>query len=93
MTTSDRRRRSDTYPRVGASRWHKADYGLVLAIAALLALGLVMVYSASLVTAYTLYRNQFFFITKQAVYAMAGLAALYAFMRLDYHRLGVLAQL
>jgi cell division protein FtsW len=50
-----------------------------------------MVYSASVVTAYTAYRNQYYFLTKQALAAGAGLVAMYVLMRLDYHRLGVLA--
>ena len=44
--------------RASGRRWHAADYGLVIVIAALLAFGLVMVYSASLVAAYTLYENE-----------------------------------
>lgn len=63
----------------------RPDYGLLLCIAALLAFGLIMVYSASVVTAYTAYHNQYYFLVRQAVSAIMGLAAMYVLMRLDYH--------
>src|SRR6266542_3442380 len=84
-------RKSDTFQRVAGALWHRADYGLLLSIAALLAFGLIMVYSASVVTAYTTYGNQFYFLAKQAIYAVIGLALMFVLMRVDYHRLGALA--
>jgi cell division protein FtsW len=87
----EQRRKSNTYLRVTAPPRHATDYGLVVAIAALLAFGLVMVASASLVTAYTMYRNQYYFLTKQAINAFAGLVAMLVLARLDYHKLGALA--
>src|SRR5436190_5611319 len=76
---------------LSARRWHAADYGLVVGIAALLAFGLVMVYSASLVTAYTLYHNQYYFLTKQVINAGVGLVVMLVLARWDYHKLGLLA--
>src|SRR5688572_32074707 len=61
------------------------DYPLILAIAGLLAFGLIMVYSASVVTAYTAYRNQFYFFFKQLFSAGIGLVAMLILMRVDYH--------
>jgi cell division protein FtsW len=61
------------------------DYALVLAIVALLAFGLIMVYSASVVTAYTTFRNQYYYLTKQVVAAAIGLGAMVIMARLDYH--------
>ncbi len=69
-------------PRTGSP-----DYPLVLTIVALLAFGLIMVYSASVVTAYTAYRNQYYYLIRQAAYAVVGLGAMVLLMRLDYHRL------
>jgi cell division protein FtsW len=63
------------------------DYVLLLTIAGLLLFGLVMVYSASVVAAYTAYRNQFYFLGKQLLSAGIGLAALLVLMRIDYHYL------
>jgi cell division protein FtsW len=63
------------------------DYPLLLTIAALIAFGLVMVYSASVVTAYTTFGNQYYYLIRQAIYAGVGLLAMLALMRLDYHYL------
>ena len=84
---------SDLLPRVRSAA-HPAglglsgpDYALLLAIAGLLAFGLIMVYSASVVTAYTSYRNQFHFFFKQGLSALIGIGALLLLMRVDYHAL------
>jgi cell division protein FtsW len=63
------------------------DYPLLLTVVALLSFGLVMVYSASVVTAYTAYGNQFYFLTRQSLYAVVGLALMFALARMDYHHL------
>ena len=67
------------------------DYALIIAIAGLLAFGLIMVYSSSVVTAYTAYRNQFYFFFKQLFSACIGLAAMLILMRVDYHVLRALS--
>ncbi|HEV2124644.1 MAG TPA: putative lipid II flippase FtsW, partial [Chloroflexota bacterium] len=67
------------------------DYVLVLTIIGLLAFGLIMVYSASVVTAYTTYRNQYFFLMKQSFAAVLGLVAMAILARIDYHRLRVVS--
>ncbi|MGH2371374.1 MAG: putative lipid II flippase FtsW, partial [Chloroflexota bacterium] len=77
--------------RAATGRARMVDYPLVLTIIALLAFGLIMVYSASVVTAYTTYHNQFYFLTRQAVSACIGLAAMLVLMRLDYHLLRVIS--
>lgn len=69
----------------------RTDYALVLAIAALLAFGLIMVYSASLVTAYTTFRNQYYFLGRQTMSALLGLLAMLLLMRVDYHLLRVVS--
>jgi len=84
---------SDLLPRVRAAArpagltTASPDYPLLLAIAGLLAFGLIMVYSASVVTAYTSYRNQFHFFFKQGFSAVIGIGALLLLMRVDYHAL------
>jgi cell division protein FtsW len=67
--------------------WVAPDYPLLLILAALLLFGLIMVYSASVVTAYTAYGNQFFFLNKQLLSAGIGLAAMFIFTCVDYRRL------
>src|SRR5687767_2920794 len=67
------------------------DYALLLCIAGLLAFGLIMVYSSSVVTAYTAYRNQFYFVLKQLLSAGIGIVAMVVLMRIDYHVLRALS--
>jgi cell division protein FtsW len=67
------------------------DYPLLLTVIAFLAFGLVMVYSASVVTAYTGFGNQYHYLTRQALYAGVGLVLMAALMRLDYHHLRVVS--
>lgn len=52
------------------------DYLLLLTVGALVASGLVMVYSASFVEAFVLHRSQFYYIFRQVIGAMIGTAAL-----------------
>jgi len=61
---------------------HRLDYGIVATVAALLVIGLVMVYS----TTYMLdYENPNYFIARQFVWLVLGLLALLAFLLPDYH--------
>jgi cell division protein FtsW len=69
----------------------RPDYPLMLSIAGLLAFGLIMVYSSSVVTAYTGYGNQFYFLIKQGFSACIGLVAMLIFMRIDYHMLRIVS--
>ncbi|MBI3970995.1 MAG: putative lipid II flippase FtsW [Chloroflexi bacterium] len=73
--------------RLSAPALHGPDYPLVLVIAALLAFGLIMVYSASVVTAYTSFRSQYYYLFKQSISAGVGLAAMVVLMRFDYQYL------
>jgi cell division protein FtsW len=50
-------------------------------------LGAVMIFSASAVTAAQQYGHAYIFVARQAVWLVAGLAGMFALMRLDYHRL------
>ena len=50
-------------------------------------LGAVMIFSASAVTAEQQYGHSYYFILRQAVWLVVGLAGMFALMKLDYHRL------
>jgi cell division protein FtsW len=64
---------------------------LLGAVLALLSLGLVMVYSASAVTAQEKTGNGFYFLQRQLVAACVGLLAMAAALKLGYRRLARLA--
>src|SRR5690606_38465908 len=65
------------------------DGVLVLTWFSLLAFGVVMVYSASAVYAERTFGDGFFFVTKQAIYALMGIAVVGALATIDYRRLQV----
>ena len=53
--------------------------------------GLLAVYSSSFSVGYHLYDNANFFIARQAIFALIGVAAMVFFMRIDYNRLRALS--
>jgi len=65
----------------------RLDWGILLPVLGLLALGLVMVYSSSAVLGADRYHSQFFFLKRQALRLVLGLAVMLFLARLDYHRL------
>lgn len=71
-----------TYPDVVGP----ADPVLTSAIVALVAFGVVMVFSASAVFAADRYDTPFHFLARQSVFALVGVAAMFAIARVDYHR-------
>ncbi|HZI19155.1 MAG TPA: putative lipid II flippase FtsW [Pyrinomonadaceae bacterium] len=62
----------------------QADEWLFAATVALALFGVVMVYSASAVVASTENHSQYHYVTRQAVWTLAGLGAMYLGLRLDY---------
>jgi cell division protein FtsW len=64
-----------------------ADAVLTGAVLALICFGVVMVYSASAVLAYSRYDSGQHFLIRQSIYALAGVFAMIALARFDYHRL------
>ena len=62
----------------------KSDRILFLATLLLLGLSLVMIYSASAVMAEERYAQPYFFLTKQVMWVVIGMALLWAGMRVDY---------
>ncbi len=63
------------------------DPVLAAVVVALIGFGVVIVYSASTVEATVQHHDPQYFLRRQASYAAAGLVALFATARLDYHRL------
>ncbi|MEX0800378.1 MAG: putative lipid II flippase FtsW [Dehalococcoidia bacterium] len=64
---------------------------LLVATAMLVLTGMLTVYTSSFAVGFLEYGNTNYFILRHGVYAIIGLAALVYFMRLDYHRLRLLA--
>ncbi|HZV76826.1 MAG TPA: putative lipid II flippase FtsW [Candidatus Babeliales bacterium] len=67
------------------------DTGLFTAVAALIGIGLVMVFSASSATAYAQHGDIAYYLKRQLVWLAVGLGGAYGCYRLDYHRLRQLA--
>lgn len=62
----------------------KPDYPLLTAIGVLVPLGLVMVYSASFMSAYATYQDQLYYTWRQLVAALLGIGGMLAAQRIDY---------
>ncbi|NTV62816.1 MAG: putative lipid II flippase FtsW [Oscillochloris sp.] len=65
-------------------RTNKTDYVLLATVGILVSLGLVMVYSASFVEAFTLQGNQYYYLLRQIVGACIGMVALLVVQRIHY---------
>jgi cell division protein FtsW len=65
----------------------RPDAAIFVTALALVVIGLVFVYSASFAVALASFDNINYFIVRQSVAAVAGLALMVFFMRLDYHHL------
>jgi len=61
------------------------DYGLVLAVVALLAVGLIMVYSASLFIGLYFHGSAGYYFERQAYGALLGVAGIIFLLTIDYH--------
>jgi cell division protein FtsW len=68
------------------ARTLKSDKVLFSATLLLVGLGVVMVYSASALLALERYQQPYFFLAKQAAWAVVGLGVLAAAMHIDYRR-------
>jgi cell division protein FtsW len=67
------------------------DTVLFTSVAALVGIGLVMVFSASSATAYAQHGDIAYYLKRQLVWLAVGLCGAYALYRIDYHRLKGLA--
>lgn len=63
----------------------KLDITFLSFVLILLTIGLVMLFSASYAYSYENYGNSYKFIVKQALFAGAGIIAMFVFSRIDYH--------
>ena len=63
----------------------KLDITFLSFVLILLTIGLVMLFSASYAYSYENYGNSYKFIVRQAMFAAAGIVAMFAFSRVDYH--------
>ncbi len=81
----------DTAPARRAPSATPLDPWLLAAILLLTGIGLVMVYSASAVTAQARVHDQFYYLKRQLVAAGVGLVLLLAILKLGYRRLEALA--
>ncbi|TVX94252.1 stage V sporulation protein E [Paenibacillus agilis] len=61
------------------------DWWLIVAVVSLLAIGIVMVYSAGSVLAFHDYGDSYYFVKRQLLFAVLGLAAMFVTMNVDYH--------
>jgi len=70
---------------------HEPDYIILVAVVALSAIGILMVYSASAIPSYAQSQNTFQLVAPQVVAGLLGLAAMILLMRLDYRYLRVVS--
>ena len=63
----------------------KLDIGFLSIVLILLSIGLVMLFSASYSYSWTYYGNSYRFITRQAGFAVAGVAVMLILSKVDYH--------
>ena len=69
------------------ARRAETDRWLFVVTLMLCLLGAVMIFSASAVTAEQQYGHSYYFLLRQAIWLVAGLAGMFALMKLDYHHL------
>src|SRR6202007_1625144 len=67
--------------------WRRGDRALMLAVGALTAFGLVMVFSASEVQGWLWFHNAAYSFERQLIWLVLGLALLGLSAHVDYHRL------
>ena len=70
---------------------HDPEYGILVAIVALAAIGILMVYSSSAMKAYLARDNPFLIVGPQIQWAAVGVLAMVVMMRLDYRWLRVVS--
>jgi cell division protein FtsW len=66
---------------------HEPEYGILVAIVALAAIGILMVYSSSAMKAYLQRDDTFAIVGPQIQWAALGIVAMFVMMRVDYRRL------
>jgi len=74
------------------SRGPRLDYSLMIAVGALVAIGLMMVYSTTFDWGYQQYGDAAYFLVRQGLWLLLGVGAMLVMMRIDYsawHRLSI----
>jgi cell division protein FtsW len=71
--------------------WRRGDRALLLAVGALTAFGLIMVFSASEVQGWLWFHNPAYYFEHQLIWLALGVVLLFGAARIDYHRLRPLA--
>lgn len=66
---------------------HAIDFYLFFSIVCLLAIGVLMVFSASSVSAYSQYKNAYYFLQRQVAWVLLGLMVMLVVSGIDYYRL------
>ncbi len=69
----------------------RIDAPFVVLTLLLLAVGLVCLYSASYPLAYSKYGNSLYFVTRQGLFAVAGVVGMFLISRMNYHQFHYLA--
>lgn len=64
---------------------NRASVTLIIVVSLLLSIGIVMIYSTSAIYAGENHHDSYFYIKKQAVWALLGIFLLMAFTMIDYH--------
>lgn len=64
---------------------HESDRPLIFIVGAIIIFGLIMLSSASSVIAYNIYHDSYYFFKHQLFGLVLGLAAAWAFSKIDYH--------
>ncbi|MEE0808260.1 MAG: putative lipid II flippase FtsW [Acutalibacteraceae bacterium] len=80
MATNGARRKRGGFIQNG-----KLDITFLSFVLVLVTIGLVMLFSASYAYSYEYYGNSMRFITRQALFAVVGIIAMFAFSKIDYH--------
>jgi cell division protein FtsW len=70
---------------------HEPDYIILVAVVALAAIGILMVYSASAIPSYARSQNTFQLVAPQVLAGVLGLVAMLILMRIDYRYLRVVS--
>ena len=70
-----------------SDRTGPVDQVLTALVVALIGFGVVMVYSSSVIEAYVAFDDPHYFLKRQAIYGLIGIAVMFAVSRIDYRKL------
>ncbi|MFO7819711.1 MAG: putative lipid II flippase FtsW [Halanaerobacter sp.] len=62
------------------------DWIVFFSVVSLMGFGIIMVFSATSVTAYQKYGDSFYFLKRQVIWSFLALIVMFLFMKIDYHR-------